>query len=629
MSARDVAIDTLTFTDLVKIGLEDLPSASQGEWTLHGPVDPGITILELFAWQFEQRLYMADQLTEPIVRAVMRLLDLADFAPALAARTVLSVTAPGKAKALPAGTVFGLSADPDGRQFALDETVWVLPVAGVQATGRLLRDGDELELELELDSDTAAAVGTGELSLLVELAAPPDVAPAWRPEAAGVHPPAQLRWDAIGPDGAQAPVEVQDSTAAFRRSGLLRLAWPAVWDVPGSGPRRLRATAVSASYTEPVAILAVHANAVVARHRVEQSADLSAQLPGFLPLPGQLLNVPGTAGLLCDGDGDVVLSVTERSGARHDWRGVRTWVGSGTADRVFLVDRARGELRFGDGRSGRILRPAAVPDARLRYFLGAGPSGNLGPFSTWAQAGGGAVAVNPVTADDGSEPESLDAARQRVADALAVRDRTVTEEDTRELARTTRGLGLRRAHVSPGFHPAFPCDPVPGALSVTIVPHADRAAEPSTWTAAPQPDAGALATTREQLEDARLLGQEIFVLTPVYRRVTVAVSISATAQAGDTRERILDALRTYLDPLTGGSEHDGWPFGGPVRPSALAGIVQDTIGPEATVTRLAAALDGRLPSDCSDLAIGPRELVWLGAATITWVAASPVGMGLR
>jgi hypothetical protein len=627
VSARDVTIDTLTFEDIVRLAVADLPGASQGEWTVHGPIDPGITLLELFAWQFEQRLFMADQLTEPIVRASLRLLGLPDPAPALAASTVLSVCATARAELLPGGTVFGLEDDPEGRQFALDGKVWVLPVTGVQATGRLRDRSDELNLTLE--SNTKTAVGEGTLSLLVEVAAAPGVAPAWRSGAIDSDPPAQLRWDAIGPDGTTAQVEVEDSTRAFRRSGILRIAWPAIWNRPGPGPRRLRATAVSASYTEAVRILAVHPNAAIARHRVAQTADLSEQLGEFLPLPGQFLRVPGTAGLLCDGDGDVVLSITERSGERHDWHGVRTWVGSGPADRVFLVDRTRGELRFGDGRSGRILRPATAPEASLRYLLGAGRAGNLGVFRAWAQEGGAAIALNPVVAGDGDEAESLDAARQRAADALAARDRTVTEQDTRELAETTPGLGLRRAHVSPGFHPAFPCDPVPGALAVTIVPHADRAAEPGDWTAAPQPDAGALSTARARLAWARLLGQEICVLAPVYRRVTVDVAVTATAQAGDTSKRIVDALRRYLDPLAGGSERDGWPFGGPVRPSALAGVVQETIGPEATVTGLSVALDDGPPSECSDLAIGPRELVWLDEATITWVAALPAGGGLR
>ena len=627
MSARDVAIDTLTFKDLVRIGLEDLPGSSQGAWTLHGAVDPGVTILELFAAQFEQRLFMADQLTEPIIRASLRLLGLADPAPAQAASTVLSVTAPGASNPLPAGTVFGLQDDLDGRRFSIDDDVWVLPVTAVLAAGRLVAAGDTLELEL--DSDVATAVGGGELSLLVEVASAPGVGAAWRPDAVDVHPPARLRWEAIGPDDAREQVEVDDTTGAFRRSGILRLAWPAAWDRAGTQPRRLRATAEQASYTEPVRILGVHANAVAARHRVAESADVSAQLPAFIALPGDRLRVPGAAGALCDGDGDVVLSVTERSGERHDWHGVRTTVRSGPGDRVFLVDRERGELRFGDGRSGRILRPAGAPAATVAYALGAGRAGNVGRFKAWAQDAGAAVARNPVVADDGAEPESLEGARQRAADALAKRDRTVTEDDARELAETTPGIGLRRAHVSPGFHPAFPCDVLPGALAVTIVPHADRSDDSRRWTGAPRPDAGAIATTREQLERARLLGQEISVLAPVYRRVTVDLAVSATARADDARAHIVDALRRYLDALVGGSEGEGWPFGGPVRPSALAGVVQRTIGPEATVTRLAAALDGGPPSDCADLAIGPRELVWLGDATIEWVMASPTGGGLR
>jgi hypothetical protein len=627
MSASDMTLDTLTFEDLVRLGLDDLPAASRGEWTQHGAVDPGVTLLELFAWQFEQRLFMADQLTEPIVRASLRLLGVPAPAPDAAATTVLSIVSPAAASPLPAGTVFGLDGDPQGRRFALDADAWVHPVTGVRVTGRLLRDGDVLELELE-GAAGAPAAGV-ELSLLVEVAAAPGVAAAWRPAAADTQPPARLRWDAVGRDGAQAPVAVDDSTQALRRSGLLRLAWPEVWDRPGTEPPRLRATAVAASYAEPVLVLAVHPNAAVARHGVPRTADVSDQLAGFLPLPGQLLRVPGAAGLLCDGDGDVVLSVTERSGETHDWHGVRTWVSSGPADRVFVVDRARGELHFGDGRRGRILRPASAPQARASHFLGAGREGNLGTSRGWSQEDGTALAVNPVAAEDGADLEPLEDARRRATDALSARDRTVTVDDTGRLAESTPGLGLERAHVSPGFHPGFPCQPVPGALTVTIVPHVDRTAEPDAWTAAPQPDRGALATTRERLERARLLGQEIFVLGPVYRRVTVDVAISATAQGGDARQRVVDALRRHLDALVGGSEHDGWPFGGPVRPSALAGVVQDELGPEATVTTLAAALDGGPASDCADLAIGPRELVWLGGVTIAWVSALPTGGGLR
>ena len=627
MSARDVTIDTLDFDALVKIGLDNIPGASQREWTVHGAVDPGITILELLAWQLEQRLFMADRLTAPVIRASLTLLGLDPPAPALAAVTVLSVSTQGSPGHLAAGTVFGLDRDSGGRAFATERDIWVQPVTAVDAYGTLARDGDALELAATVDAPSLPAAG--ELALLVEVDAAPGVAPAWMPGAADVEPPAELRWEAVGAAGGVETVTVEDTTGAFRRSGLLRLDWPGVWNEPGPDRPLLRAVAVSASYTEPVRVLGVAPNAVVARHRIPATLDVSAQIRAFLPLPGQIVGLPGTAGLLLDGEGDVVLSVDERSGERHDWTAVRSWEAVGPDERVFLVDRDRGELGCGDGRAGRILRAADDPDAQVSFALGGGRAGNLGPYSGWSETGGPAVAVNPVAAERGDEPETLDAARERAAAALTARNRTVTEKDARLLAVETPGLGLARADASPEYDPAFPCGPVPGALAVTIVPHADRRGDSHDWTATPQPDRGAIATTAARLDRARLLGQQIFVLPPVYRAVSVEVSVSTSAQVDDAESRITETLRRHLDPLVGGSEGDGWAFGGAVRPSALPGVVQKTLGPEAEVTRLAVALDDHPWSDCSDAEIGPRELVWLKSVKVSWVAALPTGGGLR
>jgi predicted phage baseplate assembly protein len=617
MSVTDISVDTLAYADLVKIGLEDIPGASQREWTLHGAVDPGITILELLAYQLEQRLFMADQLTEPMVRASLRLLELDEPQAAQSAVTVLSLTAEGAVNPLPAGTVFALERDAGARAFATDADVWVQPVAAADVTA---------PLELTLRTTTGAPSTGGELSLLVEVASAPGVAPAWSPDAVDVEPPAELRWEAIGPAGTVAAVDVQDGTGALRRSGLLTLAWPAVWGEAGGDAPRLRAVATRSSYTEAVRIVAVAPNAVVARHRAPRSADVSDQVAAFLALPGQKIDLPDAAGRLLT---DVVLTVSERDGQRHDWTSARSWVAIGPEDRVFLLDRDRGTLRFGDGRAGRILRPAQAPDAQVRFALGGGREGNLGASGAWAQDGGAATAINPVAAAGGAEAESLELARQRAADALTTRDRTVTKADASALAETTPGLGLARAHTTPGFHPRFPCGLVPGALSVTIVPYADRDREPGAWTAAPQPDAGAIETVRRRLERARLLGQEIFVLAPEYRAVSVDLSVSATTRAGDVRGRIVDELRRFLDPLVGGSEKRGWPFGGAVRPSALAGVVQRLLGSEATVTRVALALDDGPWTDCADAEIGERELVYLASANVRWVAALPAGGGLR
>ena len=118
------------------------------------------------------------------------------------------------------------------------------------------------------------------------------------------------------------------------------------------------------------------------------------------------------------------------------------------------------------------------------------------------------------------------------------------------------------------------------------------------------------------------------MLPPLYRGVTVWLTVSQSSRNEQLEARITDALLTYLDPLEGGSEHDGWPFGGPVRPSALVGVVRAVLGQEAEVGDLSVALDRGAASNCSDQVIGARELVYLDELHVSWAAALPAGAGL-
>ncbi len=626
----DVSIDELTFDDLLAIALADLPGSSQGAWTLHGPVDPGMTVIEAFVYQLEQRLYMADQTTDGQLRASLRLLGLPDFAPATVATSVLCVrtTDPlAGPSTVGVGTVMSLADDTEGRQFALTTAVHILPVPQIEATGTLQNTGDTLELSFRY---AGPVIGPAyRLTILAEVRAAPGVAPQWSAGATDVPPAAQLRWTATGPDGSEQPVRVADGSGGFRRGGLLALDWPGVWDRIGPGTCRLRATATTASYTEPVQLLGAYPNAAVAEHRVPRIADLSEQVAAFVPLPGQRLRLPEAPGTVCDAPGSVTVRLTEADGIVWDWTTVPSWTGIDPGTRMMILDRARGELVFGDGRAGRVPRPAPTGPATANYAVGGGPAGNIGARSDWVQQDGPLVATNVVPADGGADAETADAARTRAADALAMTDRTVTAEDAERLAMSTPGVGLQRALASVGFHPQFPCLDVPGALSVTIVPYADRSSMTAQWTPAPAPDSGALAAARDRLSQARLIGQETFVLPPTYRAVTAWVTLARTARDQGLQQRVIDALRRFLDPLVGGDDGVGWPFGGTVRLSALSGLVQSVLGPESVVTALSAALDGGTPSDCADLPIGPRQLVWLAAAHLGWTGTSNAGGGLQ
>jgi len=618
--AVGVVLDDLSFDDLLRIALADIPGSSRGAWTLHGPVDPGITVLELYCWLFEQRLFMAGQQTEPVMRAALRLLGIGDPRTASAATTVLALR-PGAAPAvLPAGTVMDLDRDPSGRAFATTADVAVLPVSSVRAEGGLGRAGDVLDLVLTV---TAVPAGRPVLTLLADLDAPPGTPPGWAAGAPEVPPPADLGFTALGPGAASQPaepVEVDDGTGGLRRPGLLAFAWPAAWSAPGKC--RLRITAQSGSWTEPVRLRAVHPNAAPAEHLVLQSVSVDAELARFLPLPGRRLRLPSPPGTVCDRPGAVRLTVTEADGAVQEWRSVTSWTGAGPGDRVMLADRARSEVVFGDGRAGRILRPAANPASRLVWSIGAGPAGNLGAGSGWVQDGGPAVAVNPVPASGGAPAETPAQVRQRAGDDLGRPVRTVHAADTEELAAGTPGAGIARAHALPGLHPDFPCTIVPGALAVTVVPFAVRDAPPDTWTLAPMPDDGALAAVRAVLAAGRLAGQELFVLPPVYRALSVVVTIGPSAQEAAARTRIRSAVTRFVDPLTGGDGEDGWPFGGVVRPSRLAALARTAAGPAVAVTEVTVALDGGTATACDDLPIGSRELVRLADVQVATSGAA-------
>jgi predicted phage baseplate assembly protein len=663
MTLTPLQLDDLTWDDMVAAIRRRIPAESAGNWTLHAPVDPGITLLELFAYLVEQRLYWLDQVPDAFVVAVLRLLGLDGPLPAVPAATVLQITAdPAKPAVLtvPAGT--GFTRDPRGAVvFTLDDPVTVLPVSSLtlQAGGQdrtadllagrgvdlLPADGGPGEALISLH--LAAQVPGGQLSLLLDLATAGTptgpaqaIAPAWSPDRTDdVPPPAVLTWAYA--DGSPVPIDaaqVQDGTQGLRRSGVVRLPVPASWRA-GPGVRTLRLSTTQATFAAPPRLQQLQANVATARHRQEFSHaagdGLDGQVSQWLPLPGQHLDLPGASGLLLDAS----LTLCERDGQEYPWTPVTDFVFSGREDRVFVIDRAAGALRFGDGRTGRIPVPdPSQPGTALTaatWTLGAGAGGNGGTTANWRGIGdaAGAAAANVVPAADGAEPETIAQARARAGAVLQEVHRAVTAADHETIAQQAPGVAVARAHAAVGDHPGYPCTLVPGAVSVYVVPVAPRG--DADWdlpdfVPAPRPDPGVLSQVCAALGAARLLGEELFVRAPRYRAVRLRIAITGTPRdPAAVRSRVQDAARLYLDPLTGGDQAAGWPFGAPVRPSALLRVAQQAAGHDGTVSSVAIALDeGTSWEDCRDVAIRPNELVALFAlADVTVRFSSGSGTG--
>jgi predicted phage baseplate assembly protein len=629
-------LDDLTWADMMAAIRRRIPAESDGTWTLHAPVDPGVTLLELFAYLLEQRLYWLDQVPDELVVAILGLLGLEPPGAAVPAATVLRLTAeqPGTpVPVVPAHT--RLSRDPAGRiTFTLDDEVAVFPVSGDVAvetdrdrTADLrARRGVSL-----LGTDGAAAsarftlplTGThpapGPLTLLFELDAP--AAPSWSPRAVDkVRPPADLTWSWFNPDtGATGPfTSFEDGTAGLRRSGVVRLEPPPGWTTADRG---VTVATRAATYSSAPRLLQVAVNVSAARHveqRTVTGTDLAEQIYAWLRLPGQRLVLPGAAGHL--------LTATLRI-ADDEWRPVADFVFGSSRDTVYVLDRAAGALVFGDGLTGRI--PVTAPeDVSVEYSVGGGRAGNGGITANWLPADdfdGTLAAANLVQVEDGADPETVTQARERAAGALGEVTRAVTADDYVTLATTTPGVAVGRAYASIGEHPGFPCVRVLGAVTVHIVPSV-----PEGSVAAPKPDPGMICEVADRLARARLITSEVFVRAPAYREVRLRVDLS-----GDPADRVrvstvVDAaLRRYLDPLTGGDDGDGWPFGEALRPSALLRTAQAALGDLADVMGVAIALDGADPDGaCLDVPLRAGELPELRDIRTRVVPQTEPGEGL-
>lgn len=663
MTLQSPRLDDLTWDAMTEAARRRIPAESGGVWTLHAPIDPGVTLLELLAYLLEQRLYWLDQVPDALVVAVLRLMGLDGPLPARAAATVLRLSVESTADGttlVPASTV--LSRDPLERiTFSLDEDVAVLPldpdglslwVGDRDRTADLLaRRGvpvlsaaggaDEFRIELRPATGSDRPPRGTWLSLLVELDSAGQCPPSWSPDAVGdVAPPAAVSWSWYRPGGppVPSPSEVDDGTAGLRRSGIVRLRLPDKWceGAPGTPPDvyGFRVRTASATFSAPPVLLQLAPNAGAARHREARTvtdADLADQLRGWLRLPGQHLTLPDARGLLLDASVRV-----RRRGETTDWQPVPDLTFGGPADRIFVLDREAGAVRFGDGLTGAIPVPDAPtgdgPTVTVDYWRGGGIAGNGGQTANWFAVGGSGSGVivtarNVVPAEGGRDAETVTQARRRAGEELGRVHRAVTAEDFAELAETTPGVAVGRSYVGVGEHPGYPCTPVPGAVTVRVLPAVRREPEQFEaveFAAALRPDPGLLHEVTEHLAKARLVGTEIFVCPPRYRRAGLRVTVGGPlADPASARTAVRAALRRYLDPLLGGDDGQGWPFGGPVRPSALLRVAQEALGDAVEVTRVAIGLDGAPPDeDCDDVALRPGELVALEQTVLMGASGS-------
>jgi hypothetical protein len=562
-------LDDRRWADLVDEGRSLIPLYSP-EWTNFNPSDPGITLMELFAFIAEMDIYQLNRIPDRHKRKFLELIGL-KLAPPKAARTVLAFSlASGHA---PVHVDQGAS-----YQVGTANLPFRTLAPLVVAPGRLATFAASDALYLGFTDPLPANLRIG---LYLELGA-------------GQHMTLDTRWEYFNQQGWWSSLRVQDSSCGFLRDGTVSI----------TGPDKMRKQAL-AKVSEPLYYVRVRipdgAAPVVQSVIFNAVAAEQSQLIGPLVIghgtgaPGQRVALPG-APLL---EESLLLETAED--AVRNWEARTSLDASTPADGHFVLDAQAGTILFGDGRRGRALPAGAVLSAS--YVSSAAKSGGVAAGEIAAHTGD-LLVKTALPATGGADAETLN---EGIARAVAEREgplRAVTLADYEALARKTPGVDLARVTALANVHPAFDSVKAFGVVTVLVVPN--------TPGPAPRPDRGARERIRLNLDRHRMIGTRVEVTGPTYLEVAVRATVQGYPRENQSRVRdaIVAALNRLFDPLTGGPQGTGWPFGRDVYRTEVLQTIDQAPGVDHVISM--ELLPAGCEPQCGNICLKPTWLLIAG-----------------
>jgi len=409
-----------------------------------------------------------------------------------------------------------------------------------------------------------------------------------------------------------AELGVLDETFGFRRNGMIQFIGPPdAVPVVGLGDElfRVRARLKQGERPVPLPVAGIWLNAVWAAHSAPIERELLGTSDGN---PGQTFFVRKTPVLERE-----ELEVQEWVGRGEHWRTVvqnvpeselrfeydpatrevtAVWVpwrershlfDSGPDDRHYIIERARGLVRFGDGARGLI--PPAGSRLSVSYRNGGGLAGNV-PAGTISELRTGvpflASATNPAPASGGAATESPESVRERGPQRLRHRDRAMAATDFEWLAREA-SPDVALARCLPITGPAGHAQR--GWVTLVVVPHSPDA----------RPQLTPEFLRRVQTHLARLapvaVGGHVRIIGPEYATINVRAEIvpKQPDEAAKVEARVRERLNLFLHPLTGGPGGQGWDFGQSVFLSQIARVIEESDGVDYA-RRIVLSRDGQI-----------------------------------
>ena len=672
-------LDDRTFQDLVNECLLRIPRYCP-EWTNYNPSDPGITLIELFAWLTDQMLLRFNQVPRRNYVTFLELLGIRLQAPQPSKTNVtfyLSTASnyiPEPNRTIPGGTEVATerTEKQEAVIFATDRNLVIgepkirhlLTAQEKEKRPQILRDRFSSSWTQQPDDSWSGL----EQAFFEEQPQPgncfylvfnPDqpiegnvINLTIKGESAtstGINPERPPRhWEAWNGSFWESVLltEEDDSTEGFSFSKLTRNGgdplqgadillhlpqhWPETTFVTYHG-RWLRCIHTQPDedndqpgYARSPRIVGLSVRSVGGTVSATQSTLVENEILGESNgNPGQTFFLQRVPVLPRELENEHILVITP-GGEFQTWKEVQDFADSETDDLHYTIDSLSGRVQFGP----LIREPAQIKESTLfrsrlqrlpteemivqnqdngtrkslkRQHGKVPPRGSTIQMVTYRTGGGqqGNIqsktikvlktavpyvdrVINHEPALYGTNAESLDAAVIRVPQILRTRDRAVTREDFEALAKkAVKGKIARARCLSPTKKEEA------GRMRLLLVPKPNTEAiergegiNPDQLHLNPQ----LIEQVSTYLDERRLLGVDILYEQPEYVGVAVQTEVALESEyknplaEQEIRSKLIVSLYRFLNPITGGPEGKGWPFGRPVYASDIVKLFQPIAG---------------------------------------------------
>ena len=623
-------LDDKTFEEIVQEAIALIPRFAP-QWTDHNIHDPGITFIELFAWLAEMQMYQLNRVTEHNYQAFFQLLGHSplDIQPAVVDITFDNVP---KEKILEAGAQI----IPSTKETIIFETQedFVLVPSKIKAiyTEISSRKIDHTATNDMTDiyfspfgepvkTDAVLFLGLDDLPyqnnalqvsfylfeenqelLTIPVSDPPEITPS-----------AELLWEFLYQDEwHDLPVE-RDGTQSLLTSGRILFQIPDLMQRK-NGLFWIRCRIAEGNFEYPPRINRILLNTISA---MQIETIFNEELGEGLGIPGQKVLLNKAPVLTRNPAISPLIQVEKSVDEWEDWIKVADFTTSNETDRHYRIDMKTGEIVFGNGLNGCIPQPGQ----RIRaysYQTSLAEKGNLPARLQWRIKENGFesfLGKNNSRASGGKAAEKTEDTVQRVRNDFNTRHRAITSDDYETLALATPGIRVARAKALPNYHPDYPCNSIPGAVTVIVLPFSWKNTQPTV------PGNAFLATVLEHLDAHRLITTDLHVIAPVFVGISVSCKIYLKRKSSPSgvEQRVTDKLEAFLDPITGGPDKKGWRFGRSVYSSEIYQLIDLVEGVE-NVTNVILSSDDVTAENKNLIKIPLNGLVFSGTHSLELIS---------